>query len=103
MAACDLATYDLCISEGTDYSLALTLLDDNGDPEDLTGAVADLTISLPTETLAYSGVINGNTITFSIPETVVFTAYRGRYQADYTVGTITKRALRGNVDIEKAL
>lgn len=103
MAACELATYDLCINEGTNYSLALTLLDDNGLPEDLTGAVADLTISISTQTLVYAGAINGNTITFSIPDTVVFPAYRGRYQADYTVGTITKRALRGDVYIEKAL
>jgi len=101
--ACDLPTYDICIQEGTDYTLVLSLTDDNDAPLDLTGAIPTLNIRLINVTTPYIGTANGNSLTFTIPETEVFTAYHGIYQVDYTLGADTNRVIRGNVDIEKAL
>lgn len=101
--ATDLPKYDLCIQEGTDYTLVLSLLDDNDEPLDLTGATTELNIRFLNVTTAYPGTVNGNSITFHIEETEVYSAYRGTYQADYTLGTDTQRVLRGTVVVEKAL
>ena len=101
--ATDLPKYDLCIQEGTDYTLVLSLLDDNDVPLDLTGAVPELNIKFLTTTTSYPGTVNGNSITYHIEETEIYPAYRGTYQADYTLGTDTQRILRGTVVVEKAL
>ena len=101
--ACELATYDICISEGTDYTLVMSLLDDNDLPVDLSGATAELRLKIFNSTTPYVGAVNGNSVTFTVPDTVVFGATRGTYQADYTIGTITKRMLRGDVIVERVI
>lgn len=102
--AYDLPTYDICIQEGTDYTLVLSLLDDNDEPLDLTGALdIELNIRFLNVTKTYPGTVNGNSITYHIEETEVYSALNGTYQADYTLGTETSRVLRGSVLVERAL
>lgn len=101
--ACDLPSYDICIQEGTDYTLVLSITDDDGIAIDLTGATAELNIRFLLATTTYVGVVNGNSITFTIPETEIYTAYAGMYQVDYTLNSITTRIVRGGVYVERAL
>lgn len=100
---CEFTTYDLCISEGTDYILVFTVADDAGVPIDLTGASAVLNFRLYNVTTGYAGAVNGSSITFTVPATTIFAAYRGTYQVDYTLAGETTRLSRGDVFIEKAL
>lgn len=100
--ACELAEFAICIPEGTEYKLVLSPLDDNDLPVDLTGATAELQLKVMNVVTVYPGAVNGNSITYTIPATETFTALRGKYQAEYTIGVTTVvRMLRGDVTIER--
>ena len=104
-ASCNLDKYNICIEEGTDYRLALSYYDDDGEtPLDLTGITSSMYVKLFGDIFTYPGAVIGNSITYTVPHTEIFTSLCGEYQIDttYPSGTVV-RDLRGDVDIERKL
>jgi len=99
--ACELPVFDICIQEGADFKIVFSLLDDNGDAVDLSGGSAEMQLKVVGVVTPYAGVINGNSITYNIPNTVVFDGRKGTYQAEYTLTGEIVRFLRGDVEIER--
>ena len=69
--ACNLPTFDICIQEGADFKIVFSLLDDNGVPVDLTGATAEMQLKVVGVVTPYPGVVNGNSITYTIASSVI--------------------------------